>query len=57
MAFQLGSGDRFAALKAKLAGKPGVQNPGALAASIGRKKLGKNKFQSLAAKGERKAMK
>jgi hypothetical protein len=52
---RLGSGARFATLKAKLAGKPGVENPAALTASIGRKKYGKRKFQSLAAKGKRKA--
>ena len=48
----LGGGGRFAALKAKLAGKKGITNPGALAASIGRKKYGAKKFQSLAAKGK-----
>ena len=47
----LGGGGRFAALKSKLAKQPGVTDPGALAASIGRKKYGKKKFQSLAAKG------
>lgn len=51
----LGSGARFSALKSKLAGQKGVTNPGALAASIGRKKLGKSKFQSLAAKGKKVA--
>lgn len=49
---KLGSGARFAALKSKLAGQKGITNPGALAASIGRKKFGKKKFQSLAAKGK-----
>lgn len=49
----LGSGERFAALKSKLADRPGVTDPGALAAYIGRKKYGKAKFQSLAAKGKR----
>lgn len=48
----LGQGGRFAALKQKLASKPGVTDPAALAASIGRKKLGKAKFQELAAKGK-----
>jgi hypothetical protein len=52
MVAPLGSGGRFAALKAKLGKKPGIKNPGALAASIGRKKYGKAKFQSLAAKGK-----
>lgn len=48
---KLGNGGRFAALKAKLAGRAGVSNPAALAASIGRKKLGSARFKSLAAKG------
>ena len=47
---KLGSGGRFAALKKKLSGK--VDNPDAVAASIGRKKYGKKKFQKLAAKGK-----
>jgi len=47
----LGEGGRFAALKSKLAGQPGVTNPGALAASIGRKKYGAKKFNALAARG------
>ena len=47
----LGSGGRFAALEKKLSGK--VNNPAAVAASIGRKKLGKSKFQSLAAAGRK----
>jgi len=41
----------FNALKSKLAKRPGVTNPGALAASIGRKKYGKKKFQKAAATG------
>lgn len=49
---KLGIGSRFAKLKGTLASKPGVTNPGALAAFIGRKKLGKTKFQKLAAKGK-----
>ena len=51
---KLGSGKRFAALKSKLSRK-GVRNPAALAAFIGRKKLGKARFQKLAAKGRKKA--
>src|SRR5258706_10394601 len=43
----LGSGARFAKLKASLASK-GATNPGALAAYIGRKKYGKGKFTKLA---------
>lgn len=49
----LGSGQRFAALKNKLAKQPGVTNPGALAASIGRKKYGASRFAALAAKGRK----
>lgn len=52
---QLGSGARFAALKGKLAGRPGVSNPGALAASIGRKKYGAKKMAQMAAAGRKKA--
>lgn len=48
---KLGSGIGFATLKHKLAGEPEVKNPGALAASIGRKKYGFAKFQKLATAG------
>lgn len=53
---KLGSGARFKALKAKLS-KKGIRNPGALAASIGRKKYGKARFQKLAAKGKKRGKK
>ena len=43
----------FAALKSKLAKRPGVTNPGALAAAIGRKKFGKSRFQKMAASGRK----
>jgi len=46
----LGSGERFAQLKGKLAGRKGVRDPGALAAHIGRKKYGKKRFANLAKK-------
>lgn len=46
----LGQGGRFAALEAKLAGKKGVTDPGALAAKIGRKKYGKKRFAALGRK-------
>ncbi len=46
---KLGGGGRFAKLKDSLAGK--VDNPGAVAASIGRKKYGAVKMQSMATKG------
>ena len=50
---KLGSGKRFARLKAALAHKPGIKDPGALAASIGRKKYGNEHFQKLAVKGKK----
>jgi hypothetical protein len=53
----LGGGGRFDALKAKLASNPKIRNPGAVAASIGRKKYGKKKFQSLGETAEVKAPK
>lgn len=53
---KLGTGKRFAALKAKLA-KRGAYNPAALAAWIGREKYGKERFQKLAAAGKRRASK
>ena len=49
-----GGGGRFQKLKKEL-GKKGVKDPGALAASIGRKKYGKEKFQQMAAKGKKRA--
>jgi hypothetical protein len=50
---KLGTGARFAALKGKLVARPGVTDPGALAAAIGRKKYGAKKFAGLAAKGKK----
>ena len=35
--------------------KGGARDPAAVAAAIGRKKYGKQKFQAMAAKGKRKA--
>ena len=49
-----GGGGRFQKLKGELA-KQGVKDPGALAASIGRKKYGNKKFQAMAAKGKKRA--
>lgn len=49
---KLGSGARFKALKSKLARKPGIFNPGGLAAKIGRDKMGKKRFAKLAAAGK-----
>lgn len=39
----------FDKLKGELESKPGIKDAGALAASIGRKKYGKKKFQHAAA--------
>jgi hypothetical protein len=44
---------KFDRLRNKLAQKPGVTDPDALAATIGRKKLGKTAFQKLSAAGRR----
>ena len=50
----LGSGMRFKTLSAAIAGKnPNIEDPDAVAAAIGRKKYGKKRFQSLAAKGKK----
>jgi hypothetical protein len=50
-----GGGGKFAALRAKLSMEPNVSNPGALAASIGRKKYGAKKMASWSAKGRERA--
>jgi histidyl-tRNA synthetase len=50
---KLGGGGRYEKLVQSLEAR-GAKDPGALAAYIGRKKLGKKKFQSLAAKGRRR---
>ena len=50
---KLGSGKRFKALSQKL-DRQGVRDSDALAASIGRQKYGKERFQELAAKGRKK---
>ena len=42
----------FDKLKAEIAAKGGVRNPGAVAAAIGRKKYGKKRFQNAAAHGK-----
>jgi len=47
-----GEGARFKALTAKV-DKPGVEDPKALAAAIGRKKFGKGRFQEMAAGGKK----
>jgi hypothetical protein len=52
MKAKLGSGARFKRLKKTLSEK-GAKDPGALAAYIGREKLGKERFQKLAVKGKK----
>ena len=50
---KLGSGVRFAKLKAKLQGQgKSADSAEAIAASIGRNKYGKKRFQGLAARGK-----
>ena len=49
---KLGTGARFEELKAKLS-RQGVRDPGALAASIGRKKFGTKHFAKLSAHGKK----
>lgn len=51
---KLGTGKRFASLVASIKKRGGVSNPAAVAASIGRKKYGKSKFQGLAAAGKKR---
>lgn len=53
---KLGSGKRFASLKAKLA-KKGVRDPKAVAAAIGRKKYGAKKMAQMAAAGRKRKKK
>lgn len=50
---KLGQGGRFAKLKTKLA-KTGVQDPAALAATIGRKKYGAAKMAKWSAAGRKR---
>ena len=49
-----GGGGRFSGLKAELAHEKGIRHPGALAASIGRKKYGAKNFAAMAAKGRKR---
>jgi hypothetical protein len=50
---KLGSGTRFKSLTKKLSRK-GIKNPGALAASIGRKKFGAKKMAKLSSAGRKR---
>lgn len=44
-----GPGGRFAAMEKKLSGKPGIKDPKAVAAAIGRKKYGASQMAKWAA--------
>jgi hypothetical protein len=50
-----GGGGRFAKLEGALSKKPGITDPGALAASIGRKKYGAKKMAKWSAAGRKRA--
>jgi len=52
----LGTGQRFAALKKRLARKKGVYSPGGLAATIGRKKYGATRMAEWSARGRRRTL-
>ena len=47
----LGSGERFAKLKAKLARRGNVRNPAAVAATAGREKYGQKKMTQMSLRG------
>lgn len=51
----LGSGGRFAALRAKIAARGNVDDPDAVAAWIGRKKYGAGAMAKMAAAGRRRS--
>lgn len=51
---RLGSGIRFKQLANKIARKGNVDNPVAVAASIGRKKYGNEKMQKMALAGKKR---
>lgn len=50
---ELGGGGRFKALEAKISHEPGIDNPAAVAAAIGRKKYGGAKMAAMAAAGRK----
>lgn len=52
----LGSGKRFANLTKSIAKDSDIENPKAVAASIGRKKVGKEKSKKLAISGKKKKL-
>lgn len=50
-----GGGGRFAKLQSSLSKKPGITNPGALAAHLGRQKYGAKKMAKFSAMGRSRA--
>jgi hypothetical protein len=50
---KLGSGERFKKLAASLSGRPGIRDPKAVAAAIGRRKYGASKMAAMAVKGRK----
>ena len=50
---KLGSGTRFSQLASELGKRPGVTNPRALAAYIGRKKYGAHKMAQMSSHGRK----
>jgi len=51
---KLGSGLRFKKLANSIARKGNIDNPGAVAAAIGRRKFGNEKMQKMAIKGRKR---
>ena len=49
---KLGGGGRFKKVEAEVAQEPGVRDPAAVAAAIGRRKYGAKKMASLAKNGK-----
>lgn len=49
----VGQGGRFKALEEAISKRKGIKNPGAVAATIGRKKYGKKRFQAMAVTGKK----
>lgn len=50
---KLGTGERFKRLKNHLAHQSGIKDPGALAASIGRKKFGQAAMTKMSSAGKK----
>jgi len=52
---KVGGGGRFQKLKGQIAKRGVVSDPGAVAASIGRAKYGKGRFQKMASRGRKRS--